>query len=201
MEKISENPKGITLVLSYLFQEIEENLTGDPTLIILDECWKFLDNDKFSNKIKEWLKVLRKSNTSVLFATQELHDIVNSEISSTLISQSATRIFLPNSEIKEYADVYEKFGLNKTEMANLAEARPKREYFLKNEEGARMFELELKEQGLNFLTKSEKEDQRLGKKIYDRVGGGNPFTQAWMDAMKQKEEEDFYSPQTIEYKK
>lgn len=193
MAKISENPKGIALVLSYLFNEIEEGLTGEPILIILDECWKFLDNPRFANKIKEWLKVLRKSNATVVFATQELQDIEKSTISDTLISQTATRIFLPNRDILDDIDIYKKFGLNQTEIHNLSEAKPKKEYFLKNSEGARMFDLDLKEQGLNFLTKSEKEEQELGKEIYEKVGGGNLFTKEWKKIMRlnkgKKEEE------------
>lgn len=188
MNKISENQKGIALVLSYLFNEIENNLNGEPTLIILDECWKFLDNKRFSDKIKEWLKVLRKKNTSVIFATQELSDIANSMIADTLSSQVATKIFLPNKEIRENYELYKKFGLNETEITNLEEAIPKKEYFLKNNNGARMFDLDLKENGLRFLTKSEDKDQNLSKDLYNKVGGGNIFTEKWIEFMKLEEE-------------
>ena len=55
-----------------------------------------IDNPVFGPKIKDWLKVLRKLNTFVIFATQSVEDATKSEISDTLIQQTATQIFLPS---------------------------------------------------------------------------------------------------------
>lgn len=57
-------------VLSYLFHRLEQRFDGRPTLLVLDEAWLFLDHPSFAAKIREWLKVLRKANVSVIFATQ-----------------------------------------------------------------------------------------------------------------------------------
>lgn len=54
-------------------------------IIILDECWMFFDSPIFAAKIREWLKVLRKKNCSVIFATQELGDILNSKLFTTIL--------------------------------------------------------------------------------------------------------------------
>ena len=58
-------------VLTYLFHRLEERFDGRPTLLILDEAWIFLDHPLFAARIREWLKVLRKKNVAVLFATAE----------------------------------------------------------------------------------------------------------------------------------
>lgn len=50
----------IAPTLLYIFHRLEEVLDGSPSIIILDEAWVFLDNEAFSQKIREWLKVLRK---------------------------------------------------------------------------------------------------------------------------------------------
>ena len=62
---------GVVLpVLTYLFHRLEARFDGRPTLLILDEAWVFLDNPLFAARIREWLKVLRKKNVAVVFATQ-----------------------------------------------------------------------------------------------------------------------------------
>ena len=70
-----ENEAIVAPTLDYLFHRIEQQLTGSPTIIILDECWLFLRNKSFSNKIVEYLKDLRKKNAIVVMATQNLSDI------------------------------------------------------------------------------------------------------------------------------
>ncbi|MBO6178238.1 MAG: conjugal transfer protein TrbE [Selenomonadaceae bacterium] len=62
MEKLMETKGIVSPALMYIFHRIEQSLTGNPTLILLDECWVFFDNEMFAQKIREWLKVLRKSD-------------------------------------------------------------------------------------------------------------------------------------------
>ena len=62
MEKIMSTPEIVGTVLMYIFHRIEQSLKGEPTIIVLDECWVFFDNEQFAQKIREWLKVLRKAN-------------------------------------------------------------------------------------------------------------------------------------------
>src|SRR3546814_374017 len=83
-------------VLTYLFHRLEERFDGRPTLRILDEAWIFLDHPLFAARIREWLKVLRKKNVAVLFATQRLADIAGSAIAPALIESCPRRIYLPN---------------------------------------------------------------------------------------------------------
>ncbi|MBL4802574.1 MAG: conjugal transfer protein TrbE, partial [Emcibacter sp.] len=75
MEALMEKPGAVLPVLTYLFKRLEERFDGRPTLLILDEAWLFLDTPAFAGKIREWLKVLRKKNVSVIFATQSLADV------------------------------------------------------------------------------------------------------------------------------
>jgi type IV secretion system protein VirB4 len=88
-------------VLLYLFHRINISLDGSPTMIVLDEAWALIDNPVFAPKIKDWLKVLRKLNTFIVFATQSVEDASKSAISDTLIQQTATQIFLPNLKATE----------------------------------------------------------------------------------------------------
>src|SRR5208282_1746567 len=133
---------GIVLpVLTYLFHRLEARFDGRPTLLILDEAWVFLDNPLFAARIREWLKVLRKKNVAVVFATQSLADIAGSTIAPAIIESCPQRIFLPNDRAVEpqARAIYEHFGLNDRQIELIARATPKRHYYLQSRRGNRLF--------------------------------------------------------------
>ncbi|MEE4454337.1 conjugal transfer protein TrbE [Novosphingobium resinovorum] len=132
-------------VLSYLFHRLEERFDGRPTLLILDEAWIFLDHPLFAARIREWLKVLRKKNVAVLFATQSLADIAGSAIAPAIIESCPQRILLPNDRAIEPQGhaIYNRFGLNDRQIELIARATPKRHYYLQSARGNRLFELGL----------------------------------------------------------
>jgi len=63
--------KAVVAVLLYLFHQIEKRLDGSPTLVPLDEAWVYLRHPLFRERLREWLKTLRKHNGVVLLATQK----------------------------------------------------------------------------------------------------------------------------------
>jgi type IV secretion system protein TrbE len=132
-------------VLTYLFHRLEERFDGRPTLLILDEAWIFLDHPLFAARIREWLKVLRKKNVAVLFATQSLADISGSTIAPAIIESCPQRIFLPNDRAIEPQgrEAYARFGLNERQIEIISRATPKRQYYLQSARGNRLFELGL----------------------------------------------------------
>lgn len=101
MAELLKDKASLGPALLYLFHKINLSLDGSPTMIVLDEAWALIDNPIFAPKIKDWLKVLRKLNTFVIFATQSVEDASKSAISDTLIQQTATQIFLPNLKATE----------------------------------------------------------------------------------------------------
>ena len=132
-------------VLTYLFHWIEQRFDGTPTLLILDEAWNLFDDPLFAARIREWLKVLRKKNVSVLFATQSLADITDSSIAPAIIESCPQRILLPNDRAIEPQSraAYERFGLNDRQIELISRASPKRQYYLQSARGNRLFELGL----------------------------------------------------------
>lgn len=182
MNQIINNKSAITPLLSYIFRKIENSLDGSPVLIILDECWMFFDNKQFANKIRDWLKTLRKKNASVIFATQELNDIMNSMLFTTILDACKTKVFLPNANAKaeNYIPIYEKFGLNKTEIEIIANGIPKRQYYYKSEKGSRLFELGLAEKTLKLIASSDKESQNKAKELIKQCSSTNDFITLWI---------------------
>jgi type IV secretion system protein VirB4 len=149
-------------VLTYLFHRLEERFDGRPTLLILDEAWVFLDHPLFAARIREWLKVLRKRNVAVVFATQSLADIADSGIAPAIIESCPQRILLPNDRAIEPQSqtAYVRFGLNARQIELVSRATPKRHYYLQSARGNRMFELGLGPVALALCGASDPESQK-----------------------------------------
>ncbi|MBC9030842.1 conjugal transfer protein TrbE [Sphingomonas sp. JC676] len=157
----------IAPVLSYLFHRLEERFDGRPTLLVLDEAWIFLDHPLFAARIREWLKVLRKKNVAVVFATQSLADIADSAVAPAIIESCPQRILLPNDRAAEPQSraAYARFGLNDRQIELISRATPKRHYYLQSARGNRVFEL------------------GLGPVALALAGASDPATQVRIDAL------------------
>ncbi len=152
--------RNLVPVLTYLFRRIEKRLTGAPSLIILDEAWLMLGHPVFRDKIREWLKVLRKANCAVLLATQSISDAERSGIIDVLKESCPTKICLPNGAAREPGtrEFYERIGFNERQIEIVATAVPKREYYVASPEGRRLFNMALGPVALSFVGASGKED-------------------------------------------
>lgn len=181
MEKLMNTPAAVAPTLSYLFHRLEQRFTGAPTLLILDECWLFLDNPVFAAKIREWLKVLRKANVAVVFATQSLRDIQSSPIAPAIMDSCLTKIYLANSNAfdEQTAAAYRSFGLNTREIEIISTATPKRQYYYRSVKGSRLFELALGPLALAYSAASSKEDQRMVRQILAEKGKEG-FNDEWL---------------------
>lgn len=104
MTAILDDPVARSSTMLYLFHRVEERLDGTPSIIVVDEGWKALDDEVFVRRIKDWEKTIRKRNGVVGFATQSARDALDSKIASTIVEQAATQIFMPNP--KANADDY-----------------------------------------------------------------------------------------------
>ena len=86
-----------------------------------------IDDESCTNG-KDWLKVMRKLNAFVIFATQSVEDAAKSDISDTLIQQTATQIFLPNLKA---TDLYKSvFMLSEREYQIIKTTDPGSRFFL-----------------------------------------------------------------------
>jgi type IV secretion system protein VirB4 len=110
MTAILDDPKARTPALFYFFHRVEERLDGTPSIIVVDEGWKVLDDEVFVRRIKDWEKTIRKRNGIVGFATQSAQDALESRISSAIIEQAATQIFMINPKARA-EDYINGFGL------------------------------------------------------------------------------------------
>ena len=168
--------------LLYLFRRIERSLKGQPAVIILDEAWLMLDHEVFREKIREWLKVMRKANCFVLMATQSLSDVAGSGILDVIVESTATKIFLPNvyARDEETSQLYKRMGLNNRQIDILATAIPKRHYYYVSESGRRLYELGLGPMALAFVGASDKESIAQIKNL--QLKYGHDWVIEWLEA-------------------
>jgi type IV secretion system protein VirB4 len=114
LTQILDDPSARTPAMMYLFHRVEQRLDGTPAIIVIDEGWKALDDEVFVQRIKDWEKTIRKRNGIVGFCTQSAHDALESRISSAIIEQAATQIFMINPKAQE-AEYCGGFGLTRHE--------------------------------------------------------------------------------------
>lgn len=182
-EELMSQASVVLPVLTYLFHRLEDRFDGRPTLLILDEAWVYLDNPIFAARIREWLKVLRKKNVSVVFATQSLADIAGSSIAPAIIESCPQRIFLPNDRAIEpqARSAYERFGLNNRQIELIAQAVPKRHYYLQSRRGNRLFEIGLGPIALAFCGASSPAGQTRIDRVLTEHGAAR-FAAAFLEA-------------------
>lgn len=110
MTDLLEAPELRGPAMLYLFYRIGQQLDGTRTAIVIDEGWKALDDEVFSNRLKDWLKTIRKRNGIVGFVTQSARDALDSGIAATITEQTAGQMFLPNPRA-QHAEYQGGFGL------------------------------------------------------------------------------------------
>ena len=172
--------RSLAPVLTYLFRRIEKRLTGAPSLIVLDEAWLMLGHPLFRDRIREWLKVLRKANCAVVLATQSISDAERSGIIDVLRESCPTKICLPNGAARQPGarEFYERMGFNERQIELIAAATPKRHYYVTSPEGRRLFEMALGPLTLAFTGASGKNDLKRIRVLAAQHGKTWPI--AWL---------------------
>lgn len=107
-------------LLGYLFRRIERIVEdGQPTMIVIDEAWKLLDDEYFVKKLQDWLVTMRKKNVAVIMLTQTPRQFEDSRVGQILVEMSTTHILFPNPRAKP--EDYKLLRLNEKEGEFLTE--------------------------------------------------------------------------------
>lgn len=140
-----------------------------PTLLFIEEGWMILDNPTYRGEVKNWLKTMRKKVVSIIFISQSLSDISNSEIRDVILESCPTKIYLPNEQAHTeiVRGQYLSFGLNEKEIDLIAEATPKQHYYVTQPAGKRLIDLNIGEVTLAFIGISSDESIKKFNKHFD----------------------------------
>lgn len=80
----------------YILYRISQLLDGRRVVIFMDEFWKWISDEVFSDFAYNKLKTIRKLNGFLVAATQSPDEILKHEISRAVVEICATQIFLAN---------------------------------------------------------------------------------------------------------
>ncbi|MQX77555.1 type IV secretion system DNA-binding domain-containing protein [Sinorhizobium medicae] len=87
-----------TAWLSYVFRRVERLVEDEhPTLLVLDEAWKLLDDPYFEARLKDWMLTMRKKNVAVVLLTQRVSHITNSAAGDAILESAVTRLVYTSS--------------------------------------------------------------------------------------------------------
>lgn len=129
-----------------------------------------------------WLKVLRKKNASVIFATQSLEDITKCKILDAILQSCPTKIFLPdpNATKENMRPIYQMFDMNDQEIQILSTATQQKDYYYKSPMGSRVFELALGKEELAYVAASGVKDREMAKSLLSEFGKEG-FNEKWRE--------------------
>lgn len=184
MTSILDDPEVRTPALLYFFHRVEQVLDGTPSIIVVDEGWKALDDEVFVRTIKDWEKTVRKRNGIVGFATQSAQDALESKISSAIIEQAATQIFMinPKARAEDYIDG---FGLTEHEL-ELVRTLPdnSHSFLIKHGNDSVVARLDLTGESRLITILSGRED--TVRRLDEIVGDAAEMPPEWMDTLMER---------------
>jgi type IV secretion system protein VirB4 len=179
--------KVLVPVLLYLFRRVERQLDGRATLIVIEELWAPFMRTAFANRIKQWLLTLRKQNAAVMLVAHSLAQLDAVPAKQVLIESCPTRVLLPNAEATSSANLllYRDLGLNDREIALVARAVAKRDYYVTSPLGSRLVTLDLGPLARAFLGAPEGVTIEGMLTMVDELAAreGNGWPVAWLERL------------------
>ncbi|RZN16029.1 type IV secretion protein [Bradyrhizobium sp. Leo121] len=98
LTELFDNKTVRTAWLSYVFRRVERLVEDElPTLLVIDEAWKLLDDPYFERRLKDWMLTMRKNNVAVVLLTQRVAHIANSAAGNTILESAVTRLMYPST--------------------------------------------------------------------------------------------------------
>lgn len=170
MTKVVEDQVCLGPLLGYILHRLELMLDGTPTLFVLDEAWKLVNNPIFAPELGAWLDRLKEKNAMVIFATEVMKDPAKRKITQAVLHKVATEIYLPNPEPSDAYSVI--WNLSEIEIEQLVNLDNSKHEFMFRHSGATVVaSLDLKgmDDILSVLAADSSSIQRMNE-IKSKVG-------------------------------
>ncbi|WP_238367820.1 type IV secretion system protein B4 [Mesobacterium pallidum] len=166
----SESERERMAVLSYLFRRVERVIEDrKPTVILIDEAWKALDNAYFAERLSNWLVTARKQNAVVVMMTQYASQLERTRTGKTIVEAVPTQILLPNIRASETD--YAMLGLSEKELdILLGVGSSSRLALVRDDRGSVVIDADLSSLGplVTILGGMEKGEELVGSDYRDR---------------------------------
>jgi len=178
MDDLFRQPSVARAFLEYAFFRINRRMSGDPTIIYLEEAWFALSDPGFSARIDNWLRTLRKKNGIIVMASQSLDELSRSEAFAAISDNMPTRIFLANPNVDSHAPLYkDRFGLRSAQLDIIRQAQGKQDYLVTNPDHSRLVRAKFPSRILAYL----RSDKRAMKAFTAWQEQGGDFLRRYED--------------------
>ncbi|MDD5688532.1 MAG: ATP-binding protein [Elusimicrobia bacterium] len=144
LQKLNEEPD-LQSVIFFLISSVIENKLKDKTLkkmIVIDEGWKFFNDEVGSLLIQNLYRTARKFNAGILSISQSPVDFLSTKAANAIISNSFIKYIL---RLKTGFDLLTQFELNQQEIEKVKNLRSEsgkyKEVFLKFSEHNRVIKI------------------------------------------------------------
>ena len=141
-----------------------------PTIIVIDEAWKALDNAYFAERLSNWLVTARKQNAVVVMMTQYASQLERTRTGKTIVEAVPTQVLLPN--IRASAADYAMLGLSEKELdVLLGVGSASRLALVRDDRGSVVIDADLSALGplVTILGGMEKGEALVGPDYRDRT--------------------------------
>lgn len=138
---------------SYLLHRITGALDGTPTLVVLGEGFRLLNNPLFASRAAPWFDHLASQNAAAMLLTGDIEEAAGLSFTAALMPKTASLFIQPDSS--PGMDYVMGFGLSESDVAAIAHMdRHKRHVLLKRGEEATMLKLDLSSLGSSLTALS-----------------------------------------------
>ncbi len=171
----------VTIIIMEIFISKMRKLTGVRKMIVIEEAWKALAREGMADYIKYLFKTVRKFYGEAVVVTQEVEDIISSQIvKQSIIANSDCKILLDQRKYEHrFKDIQELLALSDKDkglvlsMNRAVASGPsyKEVYINLGGKVAKVYRLEVGQEEYYTYTTEEKEKQELG--AYTQQYGGD----------------------------
>ncbi|GAA5176655.1 hypothetical protein GCM10023321_85580 [Pseudonocardia eucalypti] len=116
-------PAATLLVLQHIWRHVSAPATRRPRLVVIDEAWRLMSQPSAARYVARLARTVRKCWAGLMFVSQDLADVLGTDLGNTVINNSATSVLFRQADqlIDEVAD---RFHLTAGEHAFLRRAAP-----------------------------------------------------------------------------
>jgi type IV secretion system protein VirB4 len=163
----------------YLFHLVRQLLDGRRLVCWMDEFWRLLADPSFESFAKDGPKTWRKLNGVMCLATQSPSDVLDSPISRTLVEQTPTKVFFPNSDADQQ-EYMQGFGLTEREFRLIKDQLEpgSRMFLVKQAHHSVVCQLDLKGFDAELAVISGRASEV--KRMYQIMSATGPDPKAWL---------------------
>ncbi len=117
----------LAVMLSYPFHCIEQSMDGNPFILVLEEGQNLVKHNYWKEKIDSYIMQIRRKNGLLIFVTPDPKYLYCE--TDAIQKQTATKIFLPNSEAR-HEDYVDALGLTQNEFEFIRDTHCESRQFL-----------------------------------------------------------------------